>query len=252
MASLTVDSRVGHTPTESRAARAESLIRDLRRLGVPAKLGELRFGDVSFIGQGPEVAIRVGIELKTITGLLTDMVTGRFAGTQVPGMQRAYARRYLLLQGAMRPAIHDGLLEVPRHGSDQWWSPSPRIMYIDFVKFVDDIGLRAGFEIRRSWNRTDTLYHLAGIFLGWQVAWDKHKGLKSFDESGVVVMQEPSVTRLWAKALPKVGWERSEAVDRRFETPLDLAQANQREWEKIPGVSKIIAARAWKVIRGLK
>ncbi len=248
---LIVDSRVGSTPTESRAARAKSLIHDLRRLGVPAKLGKLRFGDVSFVGQGPKGAIRVGIELKTITGLLTDMVTGRFAGTQIPGMQRAYARRYLLLQGAMRPSIHDGLLEVPR-GSDRWWSPSPRIMYIDFVKFVDDIGLRAGFEIRRSWNHMDTLYHLAGIFLGWQVPWDKHKGLKSFDESGVVIMDEPSLTRLWGKALPKVGWERSEAVDKRFETPLDLAQASQREWEKIPGIGKIIAARAWRAIRGLK
>lgn len=249
---LTLDPNVGHTPMQSRSDRAAGMIADLRKLGIPAHLGKLEFGDVSFPGRGPDGEVLVGIELKTVGGLITDMHTGRFAGHQVPGMQKQYAYRYLLLEGAMRPAS-DGMLEVPK-GAQHWWSPSPRIMYTDFLKFVEDVDLRAGFHIRRAWNRMDTLYTVAAIYQSWQKDWRAHRALKQFNESpgGVVLFAPPTLTRLWAHDLPGIGWDRSEAAEKVFGTPLALAQATKGDWESVPGIGKTIAWRVWAAIRGIK
>jgi ERCC4-type nuclease len=249
---MTLDERAGHTPTQTQSERAGEMLAGVRKLGVTARLGKLESGDASFSGRGPHGDVMVGIEMKTVAGLLTDMTTGRFAGHQVPLMQRAYPYRYLILEGAMRPAS-DGMLEVPR-GGQNWWSPSPRIMYTDFLKFIEDIDLRAGFHIRRTWNKNDTIYHLAAEYGSWQKEWKAHRALKHFNESpgGVVLLSPPTLTRLWARDLPNVGWDRSEAVAKRFKTPLALAQAGIDEWLSVPGIGKTIAWRVWKAIRGVK
>jgi ERCC4-type nuclease len=229
------------------------MLAGLRKLGVPATLGKLKFGDVSFPGSGPAGEVKVGIELKTVGGLLTDMQTGRFAGHQVPGMQAEYQYRYLVLEGAMRTS-RDGLLEVPR-GPDHWWSPNPRIMYVDFLKFIDDIDLRAGFHIRRTWNKEDTVCMIAAEYSGWTKKWDAHRALKQFNEaapSGVVLFRPPTLTRLWAHQLPGVGWDRSEKAEATFRTPLDLARASMSEWEAVPGIGATLSVRIWKAIRGIK
>jgi ERCC4-type nuclease len=251
---MIIDSRLGHTLVKTQASRAAALIADLRKMGVPARLGKLAFGDVSFAGLGPDGAdVMIGIELKSIGGLLTDLTTGRFAGYQVPGMQGMYRYRYLIVEGAMRPST-DGLLEIPRgFRTGRWWSPSP-ITYVDFLRIIDDIELRGGFHVRRTWGRVDTLSHIVAEWRGWRKPWDQHKALKHLNEaqSGVVMLASPTLTRLWARDLPGVGWERSAEAERHFRSPLALALASAAEWMTIPGIGKTIAARVWKAIRGLK
>jgi hypothetical protein len=168
-------------------------------------------------------------------------------------MQRAYPYRYLIVEGLSRPS-NDGMLEVLR-GKGVWHSPPPRIMYIDYLKYLDDVELRGGFHVKRSSGRYDTLCHIAAEYRGWTKAWDSHKGLKVFNEAsaaGVVLLREPSLLRLWAKDLPNIGWERSESIERHFRSPLAMAQAGEIEWQTIPGIGKTIASRVWKAIRGLK
>ena len=228
------------------------MIADLRAMGVPARLGKLQFGDVAFGGSGPESEVKIGIELKTVTGLLGDMITGRFVA-QAGGMQRAYRYRYLLVEGAARGSLSDGMLEVPR-GGNVWWSPSPRMMYVDFLRILDDIRLRAGFHVLRSFGRMDTLHHIAAEYRGWAKPWDSHKALKHFNEAqpGVVLLHPPTLVRLWARDLPGVGWEKSAAVEKAFHTPLALALARESQWREVPGIGKTIAGRVWKAIRGIK
>lgn len=251
---LILDRNVGHTPTQTRADRAAGMIQDLRRLGVPASIGSLSYGDVSFTGYGPDSReVAVGIELKTINGFLTDMTTGRFIGHQLPGMQRAYHYRYLILEGPYRPGS-DAVLEICQ-GAGRWVPASPRLMFVDFTRFLSSITLRGGFHVYRTWGRFETILTVAAEYKGWRVPWDRHKSLKHFDDSraqGVVMMQEPSLTRRWAKELDKVGWEKSAAVERHFGTPLAMAQAPKSEWLRIPGIGPTIATRAWRMIRGLK
>lgn len=250
---ITLDDRVGHSPGETRSVKAERMVTDLRRMGVPVRLGRLPFGDVRFRGWGPLGPIVIGIELKTVTGLLGDMVTGRFAGGQIGGMQQAYQYRYLFVEGPVRRGM-DGMLEVPRNSTGLWWSPSPRIMYVDYLKFIDDVDLRGGFHVRHTWNRMDTLSHIVAEFQGFQKQWHEHRGLKHFNEAhmGVVQMADPSLTRLWARDLWKVGWDKSEAMERAFKTPLALAQATVAEFRAVVGIGATIAERAWRDIRGLK
>lgn len=252
MQGVILDRRVGHTPARTQSDRAGSMIADLHRLGVPARLGSLEFGDVAFDGYGPSGLVPVGIELKSVTGLLGDIVTGRFAGHQVPGMQRIYPYRYLVVEGAHRPSSSDGLLEVP--GRAGWCVPSPAMMYVDFMKIIDDIDLRAGFRVRRAWGWADTAQIVAAAYHGFQKKWDAHKALKQFNNAppGVVLLTPPTLLRLWARDLPGIGWEKSAAVEDAFESPLQMARATQRAWEAVPGIGKVIASRAWCAIRGIE
>lgn len=248
---LILDDRVGHSPGRSRSERAEEYISGLRRLGVPATLGRLEFGDVAFEGWGLDGGkVAVGMELKSITGLLTDMTTGRFAGHQVPGLQRTYRYRYLVLEGAHRPAP-DGLLEVGRGA--QWVPSSPRLMFMDLYKYINDITVQGGIHVLRAFGKTETIHMIAAQYQSWTKPWDKHKALRTFNEaSSVVTLYTPTLARLWAKDLPGIGWEKSEDVERRFKTGLKMALAPVEAWEDVPGIGKIIASRAWKAIRGIK
>lgn len=248
-----VDRNVGHSHTRTRAERADMMIDGLRRLGVPARLGSLESGDVAFTGLGPDGPVPVGIELKTVVGLLSDMVSGRFAGHQVPAMQAAYPYRYVFVEGAVRANLTDGVLEIPM-GEGRWQSATPRMMYVDYLKFLQDIDLRGGFHMRRTWSKIDTIAHIAAEYHGWRKEWDKHKALKAFNnapQSGVVMMHPPTLLRLWARDLPGVGWVRSEDVERRFANPLAMAKATEAEWRSVPGIGKTIAARVWAAIRGI-
>lgn len=249
---LFVDPNVGHSPTKTRAQRAQEIIDTLRLLGAPAKLQALAYGDIAFKGNNRSgEAVDVGIELKTVGGFLTDMTTGRFVGHQVPGMQEAYQYRYLILEGVVRPSARDGLLEVHRGG--RWCPASPRIMYTALVKFLDDISVRGGFRVWRSWGSLETKHQIAGIYGEWQKPWHKRKGLEHFDESrDTVMLDQPSLVRLWARDCPGIGWTRSAAVDKAFGDPLELAEASPRQWAQIPGIGKVTARKVWRAIRGLK
>lgn len=250
---LFIDPNVGHTPFHTRSERADHMMKFFRDAHIDARLLKLEFGDVAFEGCGPRGPVLVGIELKTVGGLLGDLTTGRFAGHQVPGMQKEYQYRYLVVEGPVRPA-NDGMLEVPR-GGGIWWSPSPRMMYIDYLKYIDDVRLRGGFHVWPTGNKLETMAFIGATYRGWQKKWEDHKALKVFNEAqdvGIVHLAPPSLTRLWARDLPGIGFEKSEGFDRKFKTPLQLAHGTEADFRGIAGVGKMLAERAWMAIRGLK
>lgn len=250
--SLVLDMHVGHTARESRSVRAQAMVAALAGLGVRATLGRLRFGDVAFPGQGPEGPVKVGMELKTLEGLLTDRVTGRFVGHQVPGMQAEYQYRYLIVEGPVRPG-RDGLMEVPL-GPGRWAAPPSAMMYLDYLRYLSSIRVQGGFMVESTGNKLDTAYTIAATYGWWQQPWEAHRSLKAFSQvtPGVVLLSEPSLLRLWAKELPKVGWERSEAVERKFRSPLAMAQASVEDWQSVPGIGEGISWLVWRAIRGLR
>jgi ERCC4-type nuclease len=249
--SLTLDMNVGHTARESRSVRAQALVAALARIGVRATLGRLQFGDAAWEGNGPTGSVKVGMELKTLEGLLTDRVTGRFAGHQVPGMQAEYQYRYLVVEGPGRPAS-DGLIEVPL-GPGRWAAPPSAMMYIDFLEYLNTVAVQGGFQVVRTGSKLETAYVIAAEYKWWSKPWDSHRSLKVFNEAntGTVLLTDPSLLRLWAKDLPKVGWERSEAVERKFKSPLAMAQASVEEWQSVPGIGEGISWLVWRAIRGL-
>jgi len=95
---LLVDSRVGS--------------KDLAK-PLSAKLAVLEFADAMFVGGGlGDKPIFIGIEVKTVKDALSCVVSGRFAGHQLPGLVKGYDVVYLIVEGRWR-ADKEGLLEVP-------------------------------------------------------------------------------------------------------------------------------------------
>ena len=76
-----VDSRIG----------SKDLAAPLTRLGLPAELTTLPFGDIAFEGQGDDRGpLTVGIEFKVLTDLVQSLRSGRLVGHQVPGLRQTW------------------------------------------------------------------------------------------------------------------------------------------------------------------
>jgi len=54
----------------------------------------------------------IGIEIKTVKDALSCVVSGRFAGHQLPGLVKEYDVVYFIIEGLWK-ADKEGLLEVP-------------------------------------------------------------------------------------------------------------------------------------------
>lgn len=62
--------------------------------------------------------------------------------------------------------------------------------------------------------------------------------------------RKASLTRRWAFELEGVGMEYSEGADRIFRTPRLLANSEERDWMKVPGIGPKTAIHIVKEIGG--
>lgn len=236
----------------------------LDRLKVPCALGRLEFGDVAFVGRGPnDDWIKVGIEYKSLPDVLACITTGRFAGHQLPGMlrhdvaSREYDVTWLLVQGIWRVDMHSGVLQVPRRtNGGTAWVPvqvGPRgYMGRDLEGFLLTITQQSGIRIAKVGSETEAAAWLATLYHWWtDKTWDQHKSLQTFDLSGPLIQTEsPKFTRRVAKELPGVGWVKSERVVEHFGCVTAMAEADEKEWARVPGIGKVLAGRIVAALHG--
>lgn len=65
-----------------------------------AELTTLEFGDIAFLGEGPDNSPwYIGIEHKKLDDVVACIKSGRFTGTQLPGMMRIFDLCFLLVEG---------------------------------------------------------------------------------------------------------------------------------------------------------
>lgn len=231
----------------------------LRRRGCDAALGRMEYGDIAFVGNGPEgCPMSVGIEVKKVADALKCITDGRFAGHQLPGLVNGYNYPYLLIEGRYRPDMHSGLLQIS--GNKGYWHDAVignrKFMYRDFVNWLTTIDLRAGCRVLRCYDRHETAEVIANLYHWWtDKEFDEHRSHLAFNESandGRPRLVTPSLVRRVAKELPGVGWEKSAHVAARFTSVLDLAVAGEEEWRDIPGIGKTMAGRITAAIGGTK
>lgn len=218
-----------------------------------ASLGQLEYCDASWLGNGPDdVPHLVGVEVKTISDLLNSIVTGRLSGHQLIGMLNAYNFCYLMIVGIWRASPDNGLLEV-RYGK-QWRNlrTGKRSWPSSMVEnYLNSLSVCCGVVVRTASSDKDAARQIVMLYNWWQKSWDAHKSFKQtiYSKSGVP-KRSASVTKLWAAALPGIGEDRADAADRVFETPFELACADEAEWLKIEGVGKKVASKVVETIRG--
>lgn len=72
-------------------------------LGQPSRLEEIRYGDFRFLGNGPNgTLVRVAVERKTWSDLMSSIASGRLFGDQLPGLLENYDDIYIYVEGESR------------------------------------------------------------------------------------------------------------------------------------------------------
>jgi ERCC4-type nuclease len=227
----------------------------------------LEFGDVCVPGNGPDgTQYAIGVEHKTLEDALACMDNGRLAGHQLPGMRELYDVCWLVLEGNYK-AGEDGLIHVPRKGG---WVPlrlGPRggVAYAAFEHWLLTLQLQGGLLVQKTANKKDSAAWIMSLRSWWAKNWDEHKSLKTFDRSkrpgmvsrdGAILLSnvaetargQKDVFRRVAAELPGIGWDRSKAVVQHFRSIRAMVEADEKEWKKVPGIGKKIAAAVVDVI----
>lgn len=197
-------------------------------------------GDVMFLGNGPEGdnTVTVGVEMKTVSELLTSTDNGRFQGhdSQLPIMLDEYDDVWLLYYGKYRPAPGSHCLQIWRSG--QWrnhYVGNRPVPYGYLEGFL--IGLQAiGVNVKHVEDISQAAAWLAELVRWRTKPWHKHKSLKAFDKSRKVTsgahrkqqaksnraslmptLSETVLTRAnLAVSLPTLGYKRAVAAARRW------------------------------------
>jgi ERCC4-type nuclease len=111
----------------------------------------------------------------------------------------------------------------------------------------------AGFRYRRTWSREETALVIADLYRFWSKSWNEHKTFHTFDNSRAFVgMRRPNQCEVTAASLPGVGWDRAQAVAKKFGTVEKLAGATEGDIASVPGIGKVTARKVWRALRGLK
>jgi ERCC4-type nuclease len=218
-----------------------------------AQLTKLEFADAAFIGYDREKKlIPVGIEVKKIDDLLACMTDGRFAGHQLPGLRRDYQHVWLIVEGAFRGNRRTGVLEIP-HGRGNWVDvhrAGRTVMFRELISWLTTMTVVGGVHVHRTHTRMETSQVIWGLYTWWDKEFTSHNALHVFNTSGAPSLYgKPGLIRRLAKELEGIGWGRSGAVAKHFDSVLELVTASEKEWQKIEGIGKTTAK---KVVRELQ
>lgn len=224
-----------------------------------AQLGTLEFGDVMLTGHGPnpDKPLTVGVEVKSVSDLLSSIETKRLAGHQIPGLVRSYDHSWLLIHGAARPGA-DNYLEVNRHGRWQHFHLGRKPVPWSYLQgFLLTAQLFSPIRVQWVYNEEEAAKWIA-VFDKWlSKKWDRHSALKVFNEAGAQAAPpgaDPVETQM-AKVLaqlPGVGWTRAWNAAKQFESLEEALSAPASEWEKIPKFGPVLAKAVRTAIRRKK
>lgn len=255
---VTIDSREG----------SAQLWGMLRRIGIPAELGRLPFGDVAFMGIGPEgVPVPVGIEVKNIRDVLKCITDGRFAGHQLPGLINSYQQIWLLVEGQWRQNSKTGLLENLTNKG--WWCEATvgqrAFMYRDLLSWLFTIQTKGGIQVAYVSSYTEATTWISSLYNWWNkggIGYDSHHSHLAINVSGDIrnnagwrdraILVRPTLLRRIAAELPGIGFDKSANVAAHFASVEELFCASERELAKIPGIGKELSQRIWGALHNGK
>jgi ERCC4-type nuclease len=220
-----------------------------------AKLTRLQYADAAFMGKNSQGVLAVGVERKKLEDLLSSMQTGRLAGSQLIGLTSSYDVVYLIIEGLWRVGA-DGVLEKLKGRKKRYWRPvilgKRKYMARELDSFLNTLQLKVGVLVRESGTARHTAMIIRNLY-GWYQKDDHISHLaihkNRFRDEDVLLTRPPLIRRIAAE-LDGVGWKRSLAVAKRFDSVAELARAREAEWLEIPGIGKTIAKRVVREIQG--
>lgn len=233
----------------------------VRTLGSMAIALPIASGDVCFSGLGDKGrVILVCCERKKIGDLVSCIQTGRYIHQLQIAKSNGADALCLIVEGQCRPSPDDGLLEVPVWGinsrgrhAEVWRPVIPAMSYSRFDQYLTELDYLVGVIVKRSRDVKETAAIIKALWDNFQTPPNEHQSLHRMFVAPApahsVELVRPSLVRRMAKELKGVGWGRSRAVTGHFGSVLEMAQASEEEWKKIPGIGEKVAGSLFSEIR---
>jgi hypothetical protein len=223
-----------------------------RKLRVETRLEQLKFGDFSFTGNGPKGLCLVGIERKRVGDMIQCIGDGRWSGHQLPGLIEHYEMPYLIVEGVWRPGEEGPAGQLEEHVSGRWFQQRPTYQMLD--NFLNSMSMCTGLPHKRSASDIETVAQVCDLY--WLLGnrkWDEHKSHFAFHVTSPprASFIKPGFVMRVAKEVRDIGWEKAIKVAIHFRSVREMANAEVKEWEKIPGIGKKLAERAYNAFLGL-
>jgi len=228
---------------DSRAGSAD-LLPHFHRIGVPAMLAPMPFGDVAFEMRGPdERPILVGIEVKRVEDLLACIRDGRLSGHQLPGLQQGFEHAILLIEGGMQMGgeeVRPGVRALLTRIFGQWREPShgQAWAYYDVMSYLHTVQMRTGIQVVQTSDRQATVQWISSLYhWGTSKAWEQHdscvglhEGMDDDLRQNQVALIRPTRRMMVAGKLPGIGAKKSYYVARHFPSIYAMIVAPWEKW----------------------
>jgi len=216
---------------------------------IPSELTRLEFGDLSWIGNGPDDhPVFIGIERKRLKDFLSSMESGRLSGHQLIGMQNAYHYSYIAIEGIWRGG-KDGVIEIPIRGRK--WVPlelGSRKFTVSMVdNFTNSISIMLGIPCIFTSKIERTVQWCANCYRWWTgKKWEQHKSVSAKKSNrlpiGLSGKKPPLVARV-VMELNGIGADKAMKIAKEFDTIQQLLNSDVNQLIKINGIGKSTAER---------
>lgn len=234
---------------------SKELLTGLRDLGVPASLERLNSADFAFSGNGHAGPILIGVERKTIYDLIQSLRSGRLV-EQYGRLMDEYDKVALLVEGIWRPD-RTGLLEIL---NGKWSSGYGKgISYGEVASYLDSLSFIGGVYVVRTSSDRESCHWLAWAYKWFQKEWDAHRTFSQLHQreiagkAGKPTFRKPSTLVKVAAQLPGIdskAWDCANPSKGGFKSIRELANADEKRWEKVAGIGKKGAETLVRTIKG--
>jgi ERCC4-type nuclease len=252
----------------------------LKGRGLPVTLTRMDYGDVSWLGEGPDGApVSVGVEVKTIHDVVKCIADGRFAGVQLPGLVKSYDQVWLLIEGRTRCHERSGQLEylhLSRSKGKPEWRPvtagTRLFQWRDLTTWLLTMQTKGGVNVIQLSDWGQVIVWLSTAYRWWTEGWESHKSHLAFHDgtrngtpfkrdratrmvAGLAdraLLVKPSLCRMVAAQLPSIGWEKSKHIADRYRTVEELCAATVEELQELPGIGPKLAVGIHESLRSTR
>jgi ERCC4-type nuclease len=205
------------------------------------------YGDFMFFGKWiAGEGVTVCGERKKLGDLLKCISDGRHLQQVWRAREAGFKHIFLILEAIIRPGRDTGLVQT-RRGKD-WVNAIPETDYSRLEAYLNEISWYAGVQVKQTTSPRDTVRAVIALWKMFQTAPEDHSSLQKFYEPPppAVHLTRPSLFRRVVKELPKIGWERSQVMEQRFESVYVLVNSGREEWLQVEGLGPVIVDRARK------
>jgi ERCC4-type nuclease len=217
----------------------------------------LEYGDVSWLGNGPdgEFTASIGVERKRLRDMLSSMETGRLANHQLLGMANAYHYSYIVVEGIWRAGASN-FIEIPK-GYGKWETlklGSRPFTTSSMDNFVNTLQCMLGVTVIFTPSLARTAIWITNVYRWWTAKkWSQHRSVCGKVQCRSLPVNARGRTSLVARVameLKGVSAVRAMALAKAFPNVTALCAASIKELMEVEGIGKTTAEGIWGELRG--